>query len=241
MGAAGKDIADSPFAGDSGGADEALAAALLSHADGRAGYPDVLAALVVARVLVPVVAILVEEGQPAHPGSLREEKATDMALAMLIGRDGRRALPVFTSLAALAAWRPDARPVPVEASRAALSAVAEGASVLVVDTAGPHRFEVSGKALDALAQGRAWCEPHVDPDVRAAIAAAVEVQPAIAAVQIGAGAKGLVRVTLVHALGADLADVSAAAGAVATRLAGDEVIRDRARAGLDLVVVAPRP
>ena len=36
-----------------------------------------------------------------------------MALPVMIGTDGRRALPAFTSLAALAAWDPAARPVPV--------------------------------------------------------------------------------------------------------------------------------
>ena len=157
----------------------------------------------------------------------------------LVGRDGRRAQPVFTSLAALARWRPDARPVPVEASRAALSAVAEGASALIVDLAGPHRFEVRGAALDALGQGRAWIPPHADPDVHEAVATAVAVEPALSVVEVGVGEAGTVRVTLVHAPGVDPADVAAAAGAIANRLATDDIIRDRARVGLDLVVVPP--
>jgi hypothetical protein len=148
---------------------------------------------------------------------------------------------VFTSLATLAAWRPDARPVPVDGPRAALSAVAEGAAVLVVDVAGPHRFQVSGGALDALAQGLAWVPPHADPVVREAIRAAVQVQPMITAARIGAGENGSVRVELVHAPNADFAEVRAAAGAVATRLAAADIIRDRARDGLDLVVIPPRP
>lgn len=235
MGAVGKHIPDPGFSGDAGGADESLAAALAGHTAGG-GEHAVLAALVTARVLVPVVAVLVEEAV-AHPRTLHQEKATEMALVTLVGRDGRRALPVFTSLAALTAWRPDARPVPVKASLAARSAVAEGASVLVVDVAGPHRFEVTGAALDALAQGRAWLPPHTDPEVRAVVAGVVAAAQVFADVRFGAGENGSVRVTLAHVPDADLVAVTAAARVVATRLAADDLIRDRARAGLDLVVV----
>lgn len=237
MGAAGKHIPNPGFAGDAGGADEELAAALAGHAAGEAGEREVLAVLVGARLLVPVVAVLVDEQQSAHPAAARQEKTTDMALVTLVGRDGRRALPAFTSSATLTGWRSDARPVPVEASRAALSAVAEGAEVLVLDVNGPHRFDVTGPALEALARGRAWVPPHADPEVREAVEAAVAAEPTLAGVQIGAGENGSVRVTLVHVADADPAAVRAAAGAVARRLAGDEVIRDRARQGLELVVV----
>ena len=241
MGAADKHIPDPGFAGDAGGADEALAAALALHAGGRAGEGEVLAVLVTARVLVPVVAVLVEADDPGHPGGLRREKTTDMALVTLVGRDGRRALPVFTSSSTLTEWRSDARPVPVGAPRAALSAVAEGAAVLIVDVGGPHRFEVSGAALEALAHGRAWVPPHADAEVRAAIAAAAQGEPAIAAVRIAAGENGSVRATLVSSPEVDLADVAAAARAVASRLAEDDIVRDRARDGVDLVVIPPRP
>ena len=43
-----------------------------------------------------------------------------MALVTLKAPDGRLAMPVFTSAAALAAWHPEARPVAVYAARAAL-------------------------------------------------------------------------------------------------------------------------
>ena len=46
-----------------------------------------------------------------------------MAAMTLLAADGHRALPVFTSIAALAAWDPAARPVPVTAARAAQAAV----------------------------------------------------------------------------------------------------------------------
>lgn len=239
MGSAGKHIPDPGFAGDAGGADHALAAALVGYAAGEVGDQEVLAALVGARVLVPVVAVRSEEQQLLHPTDPRQEKTTDMALVTLVGRDGRRAMPAFTSLSRLTGWRPDARPVPVEASRAALSAVAEGAEVLVLDVAGPHRFDVTGAALEALARGRAWVPPHGDPEVREVVEAAVAAEPTLAAVRVSAGDNGSVRVSLEHVAGANPAEIAAAARAVATRLAGDDLVRDRARSGLDLVVVPP--
>ena len=58
--------------------------------------------------------------------------------------------------------------------------------------------------------------------------------------RIDAGENGSVRVTLVGSPEVDTAEVATAARAVATRLAADDMIRDRARDGVDLVVLPPR-
>ena len=65
-----------------------------------------------------------------------------MALVTLKAPDGRTAMPVFTSAASLKAWHPEARPVAVYAARAALSAVAEGAELLVLDPGSEVTFVV---------------------------------------------------------------------------------------------------
>ncbi|HYJ76139.1 MAG TPA: SseB family protein, partial [Kineosporiaceae bacterium] len=102
----GRTLTDQPFAGDDGSADPALAAVLAD------GDEQALAeALAAARVLVPVVAVLGEERAPVGPTGLVSDKSADMAVATLVGRDGRKALPVFSSLTALAAWDARARPV----------------------------------------------------------------------------------------------------------------------------------
>ena len=77
-----------------------------------------------------------------------------MALVTLKAPDGRTAMPVFTSAAALTAWHPEARPVAVYAARAALSAVAEGAELLVLDPGSEFTFVVRRPAVWALAQQR---------------------------------------------------------------------------------------
>lgn len=112
---------------DIGRADPGLTAALESG--------DVVAirrALLIARVLVPVVAL----------GD--ESDAAEMAVPRLVGADRRHALPVFTSYDALRAWQPDARPVPMPGEQAIAGAVAEGYAAVVIDVAGPvtHTVEI---------------------------------------------------------------------------------------------------
>lgn len=146
-----KRLQGSAYVDDDGSADPALATALEGYDAGRTSYPEVLGALAGARLLVPVVAMLgeVETG----PDGLARDKSSDMAAVLLTGADGRLALLAFTDLASLAAWDPQARPVPVAARLAAATAVQEGAHALVVDVAGPHRFVLAGEDLHRLAAG----------------------------------------------------------------------------------------
>ncbi|WP_248581494.1 SseB family protein [Nocardioides sp. InS609-2] len=144
-------IPDPGFADDDGSADPALAAALSADDGSAARGAEVLSALIGSRLLVPVVALLGEMEYDA--AGLAHDKTSDMAAVLLTGADGRLALLAFTSAATLAAWDPEARPVPVTARTAALSAVQEDAAALVVDVAGPHRFVVEGDDLTAVAAG----------------------------------------------------------------------------------------
>lgn len=141
----------SSYTDDDGAADPKLAARLASYEAGDSSYPDVLAALVDSRLLVPVVAVL---GEVAYDDrGLAVDKSSDMAAVMMTGADGRQALLAFTGTDALRAWDPEARPVPVAAVLAAQTAVQEGADAVVVDLAGPHRFVVSGADLHRVASG----------------------------------------------------------------------------------------
>ena len=185
--------AESQFSGDDGAADPAVLAALAAYAAGQGGEHAALNALAGSRLLVPVVAVLTEEasgdteaaedseteGAGAGAGrGLRREKSTEMALPTLIGQDGRAAVLAFTSLDALTRWRPDARPVAVPAARA-WQAGAEEASAVVIDVAGPVPVTVEGARLAALAAGRPAPLPHQDPDVLAALHAALGDEPLI--------------------------------------------------------------
>ncbi|MGH1562930.1 SseB family protein [Mumia sp. DW29H23] len=140
-------LAEPAFPGDDGSVDPGLAAALTTYAaDGDLG--PVLVALDRARLLVPVVAV---RGETAAEG----DKEADMATVMLTGADGRQGLLAFSALASLQRWRPDARPVPVWARDAARAALAEGATALLLDLAGPVRAVVETEDLQHLAAGDA--------------------------------------------------------------------------------------
>lgn len=147
----------SEFPDDQGDDDPRLRAALTAYAaarephERRALFPACLEALGVSRLLVPVVAVLgeVEVGDDG----LARDKSSDMAAVLLTGRDGRTALLSFTHTAAMQAWDPEARPVPVRAQLAAQAALQEGAAALLVDVAGPTRLVVEGVDLEGLARG----------------------------------------------------------------------------------------
>ena len=187
------------FRHDDGSADPAATAALAAYAAGTGSEHAALSALAAGRLLVPVVAAVTEQAEPGDRagqdgaaartaqaaetaetaaragvtgGGAAAEKSSEMAVPSLIGRDGRAALPVFTSLAALASWRPGARPVPTAAERVWQAAVAEGSAV-VINVAGPVPLVVEGARLAALADGRGAPRPEQDPDIRSAVAAAV--------------------------------------------------------------------
>ena len=139
------------FPDDDGSAPSALAAALATYTSDRSAYPHVLAAVTDSRLLVPVVAVLGEVEYDEQ--GLAHDKTSDMATVLLTGADGRRALLAFTSMTTMAAWRADARPVPVPARDAARAAVQEEADAVVVDVAGPATFVIEGEDLRAMAHG----------------------------------------------------------------------------------------
>ena len=146
-----KIIPDPGFAGDSGASDAALLALLAAHRDGSADSAAVLAALASTRLLVPVVAAL---GEVAYDEFRRaHEKTSDMAAVLVEGADGRRALLAFTGMDTMKAWNPQARPVPVPARTAAVSALQDGAEALLINIAGPARYVLQGEDLTAFASG----------------------------------------------------------------------------------------
>lgn len=178
------------FEDDDGAADAGYLTALAALAAGTDGEASVVASLATARVFVPILAQLAEEGEAvadAHGGELHGDKQADMALVTLKAPDGRTALPVFTSAAALATWHREARPVAVYAARAALSAVAEGAELLVLDPGSATTFVVRRPAVWALARQHAWTPSYSDPAVAEAVEAAAAGVPALRRVEIHPG------------------------------------------------------
>lgn len=232
-----KNIPDPGFAADDGAADPRLAAALATYAeapDDPEAVPRVLAALAGTRVLVPVVALLGEA--ETGPDGLTRDKTSDMAVPTLEVPGGRRALPAFTSTAALARWDPAARPVAVPLPQAVRAAVAERADTVVLDVAGPVPYELTGPALLAVVEGRGSTDPLADPAVVAAVTAAVAAVAGVRAASLARAGEADGTLALAPAPGAAPADV---ARRVAGALAADDVLRARLVRGLDLALLPP--
>ena len=229
------------FRDDNGAADPRVAAALAGYQAGQGSEQAALTELATARLLVPVIAVLADRsaadgaaGGSAADGAAGRDKNSEMVLPTLIGQDGRPAVLAFTSLDALARWRPDARPVPAEAGRVWRAAVADGCAV-VIDVAGPVPFAVEGARLGALAAGQPVPPAHEDPDLRAEIDAAVVGEPMILGFTLASSDQADVAVRLCLSGPSLAADgwqpvVNRVANNIATRLTG------RLRRGVEFTV-----
>lgn len=220
---AGRDLSPSGFEDDTGAADPALLAALASPGDDVA----LMAAVESARFVVPIVA---EPTEVDTSGGHAVDKQVDMAAVTLVAPDGQRALPVFTGTAALAAWDPSARPVPVTPARAGQAAVAEGCDVIVVDVAGAAPRVLRPSMVWALAQQRPWGPPHTDPFVERSVSAAVRPEEDVTASAVEEGSprgEGVLGVVLDLHPGLSPEQVRAVATRVGERLAADGELRAR--------------
>jgi hypothetical protein len=141
----------------------------------------VVACLAAHRVLLPLLEVDGDllEGDDADPCA-----GSDRAVAAVSVRepDGSPVGLVFTGVEPMVVWDGAARPLPVEATRAAGAILAEGGRTLIVDPAGPHTVRIEGVALARLASGEPWPDPWVDPAVRAAVIA--ELGPVLASGEI---------------------------------------------------------
>lgn len=115
------------------------------------------------RLLIPLLAYLGES--EIGPNGVLVDKSADLAIVAVKTPDGKTAIPAFTSVSQLEAWKPEARPVPVDARKVALACAGEGHERLVIDPAG-RAVVLRRPALAALAQGLGWQKPEKNPRVR---------------------------------------------------------------------------
>lgn len=222
----GRSLTPQPFAGDTGEADPALIAVLAALAGGHAREVEVIAALRGVRLLTPVVAAI-GDGHPL-PDHVRGDAGAEMSIPLLAGPGGRRALPAFTGVASVAVWDPAARPVPVEAERAALSAVDEGCEAMVLDPGSPHAFVVRRPPLWALAQGRAWVPPADDAELRDAVRAGLAPVAAVRAVRLEPGRGSELAVVVELPAGLTAEELQAVLAQVTERLGAVPLLAERA-------------
>ncbi|MFC7402834.1 SseB family protein [Citricoccus sp. GCM10030269] len=150
------------FDADDGTADPAWNSILDRLAAGDAGEAEVVDTLSRMRVFAAVL--------PTE---------ADVAIVTLKAPDGRTAMPVFTHVPALTAWHPQARPVATWMPRACLSAVDEGAELVVVDPGVERTFVVRRPAVWALGQQQDWTPSYADEALAGELAGVVDLVPGL--------------------------------------------------------------
>jgi len=159
----GRRFEDNPHSGDDGSADPALLSALLAFHTGAGAASAVVDAYRSARLLIPLVAEKGDHGIGAH--GLEVDKTQELSIVTVAAPDGRKVLPVFTSVTTLQRWDATARPVPADGRRTALAAASEDTELIVVDPASETEFVLRRPAVWAIAQGQPWEAAHVSPAV----------------------------------------------------------------------------
>jgi len=172
-------------ADDDGSAPERLIEALRRFRSKELGEADVVDAARGSRFLIPLLAHLGEAGENEH-GHL-VDKTQELAIVTVLAPDGRRVLPVFTSVTSMGLWNPQARPVPVDAVRIALAAASEDTDLVVIDPTSDTEFVVRRPALWAIAQGEPWLPCYLDEAVLDAFAEAADGEASVRTVALAPG------------------------------------------------------
>ncbi|MBM3716441.1 MAG: SseB family protein [Actinobacteria bacterium] len=159
----GRRFEQNPHSGDDGSADPALLSALLAFHTGDGEARAVVDAYRDARLLIPLVAEKGDHGVGPH--GLEVDKTQELSIVTVAAPDGRKVLPVFTSVDALQRWDAAARPVPADGRRTALAAANEDTELIVIDPASETEFVLRRPAVWAIAQGEAWESAHTSPAV----------------------------------------------------------------------------
>ncbi|WP_456698779.1 SseB family protein [Aeromicrobium sp. P5_D10] len=144
-----RSLASPQFPGDDGTVAPELAAAFGNDLAVLQVLPEV-------RVFVPIVALL---GEVPAEG----DKNADMAAVLMTGADGRQALLAFSSVATMAVWDPQARPVPILGRDAARATLDEGAAAILLDLANPSFTVVETDDVEHLAAGHRLVTSEAGP------------------------------------------------------------------------------
>lgn len=236
---AGRSFQPNTHASDDGRAPEALIAALDAFRSGAAGQAPVVAEFARSRLLIPLLADL---GDPStgsgEPGAATEigahgltvDKSQELSIVTVQGPDGRKVLPVFSSVEAMTRWNPIARPVPADGVRVALAAADDGTELVVLDPGSPTEFVLRRPAVWSVAQALEWQPPFESPVVGEAFRGSIGRELAVLGVTLLPGdptarllgPELIVRLELVAGLSRE--ELDAITARLARRWAADDVI-----------------
>lgn len=144
---------------------------------------QVIAQLAQSRLLVPLLAEAGELGET--PDGRIVEKTQELSIVTVASPDGRRVMPVFSSVEAMQRWNPGSRPIPVPGPQAAIAAAQEGTDLIIVDPGSlDSQFGVRRPELESMALGRPTPPAWADPAVRQAFLEGAAGEPALRALAL---------------------------------------------------------
>jgi hypothetical protein len=181
---AGRRFEANPHSDDDGSADPALLAALTAFPE-TGDAVAVVEAYRSARLLVPLVAEKGEEG--IGRDGLPVDKTQELSIVTVAAPDGRRVLPVFTSVETMRRWDAAARPVPVEGVRTALAAVDDDTDLIVIDPGSATEHVLRRPAVWAIGRQLPWEPSHRNPDVFAGLQESVARELAVLDLSVSPG------------------------------------------------------
>ena len=227
---AGRSFQPNPHAADDGRAPEILATAIRRFRSGDGSQADVVAAFAHSRLLIPLLAESGDGGAEVGAHGLAIDKSQELSIVTVEGPDGRRVLPVFASVDAMARWNPSARPVPADGVRVALAAADDGTDLVVLDPGSDTEFVLRRPAVWAVAQQQAWHPSFQDPEVREAFERSIGTELSVLGIDLDAGDPDarlagpelVVRVSLVDGL--TRTELDAVLQRLAARWAADDAI-----------------
>jgi len=229
----GRSFEPNPHSDDDGSADPALLAALTAPRDSAARQIAVVDAYRAARLLIPLVAekgALRQAQGPIGPHGLAVDKTQELSIVTVAAPDGRRVLPVFSSVQAMQRWDAAARPVPADGIRTALAASGEDTDLIVIDPGSDTEFVIRRPAVWAIAQGQPWEPSPTSPEVFAALQGSIGGELAVLDLSVEAGDPSarlrgpelIVRLELIGGL--DQVELDAVLSRLARRWAADDRI-----------------
>ncbi|WP_413227745.1 SseB family protein [Actinomyces marmotae] len=204
--------APTPFANDDGSPIPEVTAAITATGLPRHEYMrGVVAALTATRVIVPVAAhaLTAPTGATAPHAVHTNDASRDAATLAVTLPDGHIALPVFTSAAAMSAWRDDVRPVPVDPHRAAAVACEHTDQLWVLDP-GTLDLRLPRPAVVALAGGEDWIPSWASDPIQSEVRAQLEAVDGVTGVAFAPGEASELRVFIRVDAGQGMPAVAAA-------------------------------
>jgi hypothetical protein len=158
------------------------------------------------------------------------DKTQELSIVTVAAPDGRRVLPVFTSVAAMGRWDAAARPVPADGVRTALSAAADDTDLIVVDPGSETEFVIRRPAVWAIGQGHPWEPSFLSPEVVAGLHESIGGELSVIDLAVEPGDPGarlrgpelVVRLQLMDGL--EKTELDAVLGRLAKRWAADDRI-----------------